>query len=200
MIGDTVQGEARRMPAASVAGRPCGYRRRLAGASALALAFMLGGCSDGGMSDLHAFVNEAKLTKGRVAPLPEFKPIETFAYGADKMKDPFATWKSDAKLAAQDSGALQSIRPDVDRRKEILENFPLDTLRMMGTFDYRKTKWALVKAPDGIVYKVREGHHLGQNYGKVNRVQEQTIMLTEVVPDGLGGWEKREASLAINAE
>lgn len=176
-------------------------RRRLsAGTIVLACAIMLAGCSDKGMSDLRQFVDEAKMKKGRVEALPEFKPVETFAYGAGKMKDPFAGWKSDAKLAAQDSGALQSIRPDVNRRKEMLENFPLDTLRMMGTFDYRSGKWGLVKAPDGIVYKVREGHYLGQNYGKVTRIQDKTIILTEVVPDGLGGWEEREASLAISTE
>lgn len=174
--------------------------RLFAGASMLACALMLVGCSDRGMTDLRQFVDDAKMKKGQVAPLPEFKPVETFVYSADKMKDPFATWKSDAKLAAQDSGALQSIRPDVSRRKEVLENFPLDTLRMMGTFDYRDGKWGLVKAPDGIIYKVREGQHLGQNYGKVTRIQEKTILLTEVVPDGLGGWEEREASLAISTE
>lgn len=170
------------------------------GATVLACAFMLAGCSDKGMTDLRQFVDVAKMKKGQVAPLPEFKPVETFVYSADKMKDPFATWKSDAKLAAQDSGALQSIRPDISRRKEMLENFPLDTLRMMGTFDYRDGKWGLVKAPDGIIYKVREGHYLGQNYGKVTQIQEKTIVLTEVVPDGLGGWEEREASLAISTE
>jgi type IV pilus assembly protein PilP len=175
-------------------------RRLLNGTTAALLCCMLAACSDSGMSDLRQFVDDAKLKKGRVESLPEFKPVETFAYSGEKMKDPFATWKSDAKLAAQDSGALQSIRPDITRRKEILENFPLDTLRMMGTFDYRDGKWGLVKAPDGIIYKVREGHHLGQNYGRVISVQEKNIMLTEVVPDGLGGWEEREASLGISTE
>lgn len=176
-------------------------RRRLsAGATFVVCALLLAGCSDSGMTDLRQFVDEAKMKKGRVEPLPEFKPVETFEYSANTMKDPFATWKADAKLAAQDSGASQSVRPDVNRRKEILENFPLDTLRMMGTFDYRDGKWGLVKAPDGIVYKVKEGYHLGQNYGKVTRIQDKTIVLTEVVPDGLGGWEEREASLAITTE
>ncbi|MBK9131883.1 MAG: pilus assembly protein PilP [Gammaproteobacteria bacterium] len=175
-------------------------RRLMTGMAVALLSCALVGCSDSGMSDLRDFVDNAKTKKGRVAPLPEFKPVETFAYSSGKMKDPFASWKSDAKLAAQDSGAMQSVRPDVSRRKEILENFPLDTLRMMGTFDYRDGKWGLVKAPDGIVYKVKEGNHLGQNYGKVTRIQEKDIMLTEVVPDGLGGWEEREASLGISTE
>ncbi|MCC6209131.1 MAG: pilus assembly protein PilP [Gammaproteobacteria bacterium] len=175
-------------------------RRLMTGTTVVMLACLLAACSDSGMSDLRQFVDNAKTKKGRVEPLPEFKPVETFAYSSAKMKDPFAGWKSDAKLAAQDSGAMQSVRPDVSRRKEILENFPLDTLRMMGTFDYRDGKWGLVKAPDGIVYKVKEGHHLGQNFGKVTRIQEKVIMLTEVVPDGLGGWEEREASLGISTE
>ena len=176
------------------------YRRLSHGVVAETCDVLLAGWSDKGMTDLRQFDDDAKMKKGRVEPLPEFNPVETCVYSADNMKDPFATWKSDAKLAAQDSGALQSVGPDVSRRKEILENFPLDTLRMMGTFDYRDGKWGLVKAPDGIIYKVKEGHHLGQNYGTVTRIQEKTIVLTEVVPDGLGGWEEREASLGIGTE
>lgn len=160
----------------------------------------LAACSDNGMNDLHQFVQQAKLKKGKVEPLPEFRPVETYAYTAYELKDPFATWKSEVKTASQDKSAVQGVRPDVDRRKEILENFPLDTLRMMGTLQYDDTKWGLVKAPDGIVYKVKPGSYIGQNYGRIRAVNDTKLMLTEIVPNGLGGWEEREASLAISEE
>lgn len=170
------------------------------GAALSLIALFLVACSDSGMDDLHQFVQQAKLKKGKVEPLPEFKPVETFGYTAHKLKDPFATWKSEVKTASQEKAAGQGIRPDVDRRKEILENFPLDTLRMLGTLQYEGTEWGLVKAPDGIVYKVREGNHVGQNYGQIRDVNEQKLVLTEIVPNGLGGWEERETSLSISEE
>lgn len=187
---------------AGIAGGAVQGRAGLLGRTLMILAIALGlaACSDNGMNDLRQFVQQAKLKKGKVEPLPEFKPVETYAYTAYELKDPFATWKSEVKTAAQDKSAVQGVRPDVDRRKEILENFPLDTLRMMGTLQYDDTKWGLVKAPDGIVYKVKQGSYIGQNYGKIRAVNDTKLMLTEIVPNGLGGWEEREASLAISEE
>ena len=71
---------------------------------------------------------------------------------------------------------------------------------MMGTLEFKKSSWGLVKAPDGIVYRVKPGNYLGQNYGRILDVQEKKIVLTEIVPDGLGGWEERQAALAVNEE
>jgi type IV pilus assembly protein PilP len=165
----------------------------------LPLLLLLAGCSDSGVSDLRAFVEEAKQKQGRVAPLPEFKPVETFAYSAHTLKDPFRGWSSDTGNAVaerNDSG----IRPDVSRNREVLEGYPLDTLRMMGALEFQGVRWGLVRAPDGIVYRVRQGNYMGQNYGKVQAVSDNKLMLTEIVPDGLGGWEERNASLAISEQ
>lgn len=160
---------------------------------------LLGACSDSGVGDLHQFVSDAKQREGRVEPLPEFSPVETYAYSAFSLRDPFGSWSEDTKLATQ-ARSSNGISPDVSRRKEVLETYPLDTLRMLGTLKFQEATWGLVKAPDGIVHRIRTGNHLGQNYGKVKAIQAQRLTLTEIVPDGLGGWEEREAYLAMNEQ
>ncbi len=164
----------------------------------LVMGLLLSGCSDSGLGDLEKFVNEAKLQKGRVEPLPEFKPAETYVYSAADLKDPFETWKSEAKPDKEVNKVISGIRPNVNRRKEVLENFPLDTLRMIGSMEFNGRRWGLVKAPDGIIYRVRPSNHLGQNYGKVVQVTENKLVLTEIVPDGLGGWQERQATMSIS--
>lgn len=173
---------------------------RLYGIAALAaLLVVLTGCSGSGVSDLRQFVETAKQKKGRVEPLPEIKPVETFTYSAFTQKDPFQSWNSD--LAGKSPGGNDSgIQPDSSRRKEKLESYPLDTLRMMGALEFQGVRWGLVRAPDGVVHRVRTGNHMGQNYGKIKSISNDKLMLTEIVPDGLGGWEERNASLAVSEQ
>ncbi len=162
------------------------------------LVLSLAGCSKDGVDDLEQFVNEARMKKGTVEPLPEFKPAETYVYNVSQMKDPFETWKSEVKANQAVNRMISGIRPNVNRRKEVLENYPLDTLRLIGSVEYSNERWGLVKAPDGIIYRVKPNNYLGQNYGKITRVTENKLVLTEIVPDGLGGWEKRETTLSVN--
>lgn len=159
-------------------------------------------CGDSGTGDLRRFVEEAKQRPGKVEPLPQFAPVETYAYSAAALRDPFGTGvEADVRTAAvRGNKGANGIAPDVNRRKETLESYPLDSLLMLGTLKYQDTTWGLVKAPDGIVHRVRTGNHLGQNYGKVKAIQAQRLTLTEIVPDGLGGWEEREAYLAMNEQ
>ncbi len=164
------------------------------------LAALLVGCSSSGMSDLQQFVAEAKAKKGQVEPLPEFKPAETFVYSAGDLKDPFETWKSEVKPTEEVNKVVAGIRPDVRRRREVLENYPLDTLRMIGSVEFKSQRWGLVKAPDGIIYRVRPDNYLGQNYGRIVEVTENKLILTEIVPDGLGGWQERQATLSVGED
>ena len=162
-------------------------------------ALILAACSDSGTSDLRQFVEEAKQRQGRVEALPEFAPVQTHVYVADSLRDPFTseTRETIAETAARSGGGLA---PDVRRRKEVLESYPLDSLSMLGTLEFQNSTWGLVKAPDGVVHRVRTGNHLGQNYGKVKAIQAQRVLLTEIVPDGLGGWEERDATLVMNEQ
>ncbi len=155
-------------------------------------------CSDSGIGDLESFVAETKMKKGAVEPLPEFKTAETYKYSANSLRDPFSTFRSEVKTTAKTQSMVEGVRPNVNRRKEVLENFPLDALKMIGTLEFNQQVWGLVKAPDGIIYRVRPDNHLGQNYGKISRVLEAKLLLSEIVPDGLGGWEERQASLSVD--
>ena len=165
----------------------------------LILAAVLAGCSDQNMGDLQNYVADVKSRKGQVEPLPVFTPVEKFVYNSEDMKDPFTTWKTEvAQVKGQDQSG--DMAPDKQREREELEAFPLDTLRMMGIVEMKGTRWGLVKASDGIVYRVKVNNYMGQNFGKITAVEPERIVLTEIVPNGLGGWERREASLTLNME
>lgn len=167
------------------------------GAIATTVLVILSGCTDRPMNDLEQFINETRASqKGSIPPLPQFKPYETFVYSAQGVREPFVPWiNADDKRTRQASN--QGLQPDFNRRKEPLEKFPIDALRMVGTMNREGGNWAIVRAPDGMVYRVREGNYVGQNHGKILKLGEQRLLVEEIVPDGLGGWQKREASLTL---
>ena len=167
---------------------------------AACMLLFLAGCADSSISDLQNYVSDVKAKKGTIEPVPEFPEIETFVYNAESYNDPFKPWTTEVAPLNKAAQNNNGIKPSSDRPKEELEEFPLDTLRMMGILEMKGTRWALIKASDGIVYRVKKGNYMGQNYGKVVDVQDDKVILKEIVPDGLGGWEEREASLALNLE
>lgn len=122
-------------------------------------------------------------------PLPVMQQFETFEYAAQTLRDPFSDAWSNA-----DGGGL---RPDPNRRKETLEQYPLDSLDMVGTIGKGAGLIALVMAPDKVTYRVRPGAYLGQSDGRITGVHEDRIELVELVPDGAGGWLERPASIAL---
>lgn len=171
-------------------------RSRFYGVLLVTLCLVLAGCSGDKFEDLRHYVKQVRSTqKSHIAPLPEFKPFETYTYTAGNKKDPFQPWQTAAVDLAR--GAGSGIKPDFDRRKESLEAFPLDSLHMVGTLDFNHQRWAVVKAPDGIVYRVKSGNYMGKNNGRVTKVEEGKVILREIVPNGLGGWERRRALLTI---
>lgn len=123
-------------------------------------------------------------------PLPVMQQFETFEYAAQDMRDPFSA-------AFRDDGGGSGPRPDSNRRKQTLEQFPLDSLDMVGTLHTGPSMVALVMAPDKVTYRVSPGSYLGQNDGRVTGVREDRIDLVELVPDGAGGWLERPASVAL---
>ena len=122
-------------------------------------------------------------------PLPVMQQFETFEYAAQTLRDPFSNAWSNT-----DGGGL---RPDPDRRKETLEQYPLDSLDMVGTLGKGAGLVALVMGPDKVTYRVRPGNYLGQSDGRVTSVREDGLELVELVPDGAGGWLERPASIAL---
>jgi type IV pilus assembly protein PilP len=150
------------------------------------------GCS-GGQSDLQKWIAETKKKPGgRIQALPEVKPYESFVYGASSMRSPF---QPQGPSAAAGSASL---RPSSRRNREFLEGFSLDTLKMVGTFKVGTHFYGLVQSRDGLVHKVQPGNYLGQNDGKVTDISSSKISLVEIIPDGLGGYIERPASLALS--
>jgi type IV pilus assembly protein PilP len=89
-------------------------------------------------------------------------------------------------------------RPSTRRNREFLEGFSLDTLKMVGTFKVGNNFYGLVQSKDGLVHKVQPGNYLGQNDGKITEITGSKISLVEIVPDGLGGYIERPASLGLS--
>lgn len=162
----------------------------------LLLASLLGlsGCADKSMSDLERFVAKANEDKtAKIEPLPRIKPAPTFKYTASELVDPFST----ANLIQDRPSKGDGPAPDPTRRKEPLEQFPLDALRMVGTLSNAEASWAIIRAPDGTVHRASKGNHLGQNYGKIVAIEDNKIDIVELIPGINGGWMQRDASLAI---
>jgi type IV pilus assembly protein PilP len=159
-------------------------------AAALAV-LSLSACSDG-MDQLRQQVAEIKSRPGEaIEPLPEIKPYEAFAYNASALRSPFVpTAPARSDLAA-------GVRPDVKRPREFLEQFPLDTMRMVGTLQLQGRNYGLVQGKDGLVHRVLPGNFVGQNDGRIVGISSTKISVIEIVPDGLGGYIERPAGLAL---
>jgi len=152
---------------------------------------MTASCS-GGQSDLQQWIAATKKKPGgRIEALPEVKPYETYVYSAGSLRSPFQPQGPNANLAAN------SVRPSTRRNREFLEGFSLDTLKMVGTFKVGPSFYGLVQSKDGLVHKVQPGNYLGQNDGKITAITGSKISIVEIVPDGLGGYIERPASLAL---
>ena len=162
---------------------------RLIGALCV-LAGTLSGCSSKD-DELDQFIAETKKEPGgRVEPLPELKPYESYAYESANMRSPF--------MPGGSGGGNGSLRPDSRRNREFLEQFSLDTLRMVGTLRLSDRTYGLIKTKDGLVHRVLPGNYLGQADGRVTEISPSKISVVEIVPDGLGGYMERPASLALN--
>jgi type IV pilus assembly protein PilP len=163
--------------------------RKLMTIVGLACSLGLAGCSDG-LDDLRGEIEKAKQRPGgRIKPLPEVKPYVSHEYQMADKRSPFLQ-----SLAGENPGGP---RPDVQRPREYLEQFPLDTLKMVGTLRLGGGNYGLVQTRDGLIHRVLPGNHLGQNDGRVMAVSEARITVIEIVPDGLGGYLERPAALAL---
>lgn len=155
------------------------------------------GCGSKGSQDLHDYVTSIKAReKGIIEPLPEIKTFETFIFNGEALRDPFAPAENVPKTA--DIATGNGVLPNANRRKEELESFSLDSLRMVGTLQLRGSLWALVKSGDGTIHRLLPGNYMGENHGKINRILVDRIELTEIVSDSSGTWLERQAALALS--
>ena len=160
----------------------------------LLVALGLSACG-GGSDDLDEYINDVKKRKGGVIkPLPEITPYEVFSYVADKqgIRSPF---RPDTP---QSAGGGSGPRPDVERSREYLESFPLDTLGMVGTLHINETMYGLVQTSDGLIHRVIPGNYMGQNDGRITEISESEIGLVEIISDGIGGYIERDAAVGLS--
>jgi type IV pilus assembly protein PilP len=157
---------------------------------------VLAGCSSE-IDELKTFVRESE--KGlprRVEPLPAVKPFEPFTYEGFDLPDPFKPRKL---TPPKGEGAGGGLAPDLNRRKEPLEAFPLEQLKMVGTLQQGADMYALVRA-DKTLYRVKKGNYMGQNFGLITDVTESEIKLKEIVQDSAGDWAERQSVLPLLEE
>ena len=163
--------------------------------SLFALAVLLAGCSASDVAEVNSWMAEVKKnTHVNVAPLAEPKTFIPFAYSVREQIDPFDPNKLLAELAR--SAGNNPLRPDADRRKEFLESFPIDTMKMVGTIQKGGSHFALVQI-DRTIHQIAPGMRMGQNFGQVTGVSEAAISLKEVVQDAGGEWVERMSKLEL---
>jgi type IV pilus assembly protein PilP len=151
----------------------------------------LTGCGGGSMDDLQTFVAETgKDMQGKIEPLPDVKVYEPFTYNAFDLPDPFKP----RKLSTGGGGGMQ---PDLNRPKEPLEAFSLETLKMVGVLSRQGVIHAVIKTPDNAIYHVKKGNYVGQNFGLITQISDSEVILREIVQDSAGDWSERISTLIL---
>jgi type IV pilus assembly protein PilP len=165
--------------------------RWLAAAVAATALSACGGAND----DLREYIDEIKARPGgRIEPLPQIQPAPTFVYEPGTRRSPFVP-DAPQRRVSNDPNAVDG--PDQNRPREHLEQFSLDTLKMVGTLADRRASFGLVQSSDGLVHRVSVGDHMGQNYGRIVSISDSEIKLMEIIADGLGGYLERPAAIAL---
>lgn len=163
---------------------------------------LITGCGNDDVSDLRKYIVEVnERPKGTIEPLPEIKVVETFIFKPDGLRDPFRPIERNDDGLGIEVAVAGGIRPNAARRKEELESYALDTLKMVGTMSMKSNLWGLVKVSDGsgTIHRVHVGNFMGKNNGKIIRIEEDGIELMEIVLDEKksGTWKEQQASLVL---
>lgn len=163
--------------------------------SVLLTALLLTGCGGEEFQDLRDFVKNAGADmRGKVEPPPDIKPYEPFTYDNDTaLADPFKPRKPDTRKP----GHTGQNQPNLDRPKEELEDFPLESLKMVGYLFQRNVGHAVIRSSEGKIYQVKAGNYIGQNFGQITSVSETEVKIKEMVQDSAGDWSERESTLQL---
>lgn len=171
------------------------YRKKFSVGLVLLAPLLLAGCGSEEFQDLRDFVkNSGADMRGKVDPPPEIKPYEPFTYdNSIGLSDPFKPRKQEVKNAGR-PGLNQ---PDMERRKEELEEFPLEGIKMVGFLQQANVGHAVVRSPDGKLHRVKVGNYLGQNFGRITAITDAEVKIKEMVQDSTGDWSERESILQL---
>lgn len=154
-------------------------------------------CTGGDNQDLRQWMNEAgKDIKGKIPPLPEVKPYEPVAYDAGNLLDPFKPAKIGPEQKKNAGGGAQ---PDMDRPREPLEAYPLESLKYVGVMTKKNVSYAIIQV-DSALYQVRVGNYMGQNFGVITKVAESEVTLKELTQDSAGDWVEKASVLLLQSQ
>ena len=161
---------------------------------------LLGACGSSNIDDLRAFVEEKKQRPGGlIEPIPTFSAYEAFAYSAASLRSPF-----DRPIEVVELTQLRlrsSVEPDRLRAREFLEQFPLESLELVGRLERGGVLWALLRDPAGGIHRVKQGNYIGQDHGRVAEIGSSYIAVVEIVTDGTpDGWVERPQTIELAAE
>lgn len=163
----------------------------------------LTGCTSSGQDELRDWMQvERSNIKPQVKPIPEPTKFLPQAYLGERLVEPFSAEKLTGVLKASEAVPVSNsalIAPELSRRKQPLEAYPLDTMSMVGSLNRQGQLVALVKV-DNLLYQVRAGQYLGQNYGRITKISETEVVLREIVQDAVGEWIERPAALQLQEE
>jgi type IV pilus assembly protein PilP len=170
------------------------------GVPLIAALAVLAGCDGGGQEEVQTWMaDERARTKPQVEPIPEPKKFVPLDYSQDRSTDPFSKEKLTQALKRESTQSAQSaalIAPEMARRREPLESYPLDAMKMVGSLVKQGQPVALLRV-DNLLHQVRPGNYLGQNYGRITKVTDSEVVLRELVQDATGEWTERTSTLQL---
>lgn len=164
--------------------------------SLIASVVLLASCGGNDFRDLDAFMATSKAKPaGQIEPIPPFKAYKAFTYGAAGLRSPFEKPVEVKEIARMQLAS--NVEPDLDRTKEFLEQFSLDSLTMVGSLEQAGTLWVLMQDREGGVHRVKEGNYVGRNHGRILEAAESYIALIEIVASGTDGWVERPRTIKL---
>jgi type IV pilus assembly protein PilP len=164
-----------------------------------AVILLLAACSNNDeMIELQNYVNSTvNRPPGQIEPIPAFRSYEPFQYGASSLRSPFVIPPDITQIIRSQNN---NVRPNENRPRELLEDFPLSSLVMVGTISRANTSWVLILDETGLVSRATIGNYMGRNHGRIVQVNENQIDLVEIVPTGDGSWMERPQSVILRNE
>lgn len=167
------------------------------GMIALVPVLLLSGCQGEQFGDLKQWMQQVKARPTKpIEPIPTYPPYKSFTYGAMAKRSPFQKPVAIREIARL-SGPASNVKPDPNRPKEYLEQFPIESLTMVGTLKKDGRLWALINDGQGGVHAVTVGNYIGRNNGKVVAVSENEIQMREIVPNGANAWVERPRTMRL---
>ncbi|WP_334188912.1 pilus assembly protein PilP [Noviherbaspirillum sp.] len=155
------------------------------------------GCGDGGVQEVREWMDETrKQTVVAVPKLSEPKKFTPFVYAVKDDLDPYNPVKLSIALAKLKPNTGTGLQPDLERRREPLEAYPLDTLKMVGTLEKPGLNYALIQVEKS-VFQAKVGQYIGQNFGMITKITDAEVEIKEIVRDAAGEWTERKATLEL---